>query len=257
MPDDSGDDSLDLFRLSLGLPIGLVSPFGGPHNPENRLRLAWQGWLFCNGLPLRSNDYPDLFRIIGTAYGAGYDPQSGTHIGDFNLPDFRGRFLRGLDDEVSQRDPDAHERVAMNPGGNSGRSVGSVQNYSTAYPRNGWTTQDAGSHSHTMANSGEHDHDMREAGEHRHQSGRDSGQPQGGEIALAGIRDRSTRHTNANVTSTNGEHRHDILPAGTHGHTIHSGGLHSHRVVGGDDESRPINAAVEWIIFVGRQSDLR
>ena len=39
---------------------------------------------------------------------------------------------------------------------------------------------------------------------------------------------------------------------GSHAHTIHSSGSHNHVVSGGDSETRPINAAVEWIIFVGR-----
>lgn len=48
------------------------------------------GWLECNGASLLRTDYPDLFAIIGTTYGT----VDGTH---FNIPDYRGEFLRGLD----------------------------------------------------------------------------------------------------------------------------------------------------------------
>lgn len=41
-------------------------------------------WLACDGASLLRSDYPDLFAVIGTIYGAA----DGTH---FNLPDMRGR----------------------------------------------------------------------------------------------------------------------------------------------------------------------
>lgn len=46
---------------------------------------------------------------------------------NFNLPDYRGRFLRGLDGTAGN-DPDKLTRTAMNFGGNTGNNVGSVQN---------------------------------------------------------------------------------------------------------------------------------
>jgi microcystin-dependent protein len=60
-----------------------------------------------------------LFAVIGTAYGAA----DGTH---FNVPDLRGRFLRGVDGGAGN-DPDTLTRTASNTGGNTGDNVGSLQ----------------------------------------------------------------------------------------------------------------------------------
>jgi microcystin-dependent protein len=49
------------------------------------------GWLECDGEDVDRALYPDLFAVIGTTYGRG----DGTTT--FNLPDFRGRFIRGAD----------------------------------------------------------------------------------------------------------------------------------------------------------------
>lgn len=63
------------------------------------------GWLECNGVSLLRASYPTLFAAIGTLYGAA----DGSH---FSLPDYRGCFLRGLDD---------------GRGVDSGRTLGSYQ----------------------------------------------------------------------------------------------------------------------------------
>lgn len=47
------------------------------------------GWLFCNGAAVSRAQYARLFAAIGTTFGAG----NGTTT--FNLPDLRGRFIRG------------------------------------------------------------------------------------------------------------------------------------------------------------------
>jgi microcystin-dependent protein len=49
------------------------------------------GYLFCDGTAVSRSTYSALFTAIGTTYGTG----NGTTT--FNLPDFRGVFLRGLD----------------------------------------------------------------------------------------------------------------------------------------------------------------
>lgn len=64
------------------------------------------GWLYCDGSPVSRSTYADLFAAIGTTYGVGDGSTT------FNLPDFRGVFLRGLDD---------------GKGYDSGRTMGSYQ----------------------------------------------------------------------------------------------------------------------------------
>jgi len=91
--------------------VGFIKPFGGITPPD--------GFFECNGASLLRTSYADLFAEIGFAWGA----VDGTH---FNLPDLRGRFLRGWDHGAS-RDPDKATRTACNLGGNTGDNVGSVQ----------------------------------------------------------------------------------------------------------------------------------
>lgn len=97
--------------VSPGESAGFIKPFGGTTPPS--------GFLECNGASLLRASYEDLFAAIGFAWGAA----DGTH---FNLPDLRGRFLRGWDHAIG-RDPDKASRTACNAGGNTGDNVGSVQ----------------------------------------------------------------------------------------------------------------------------------
>lgn len=47
-------------------------------------------WLLCNGQEVSRETYSDLYAIIGTNFG------SGDGVTTFNVPDYRGKFLRGL-----------------------------------------------------------------------------------------------------------------------------------------------------------------
>lgn len=91
-------------------PAGTVAAFAGSAAPE--------GWLLCDGSSVSSADYPALFAAIGTSWGGDGSPS-------FNLPDLRGRFLRGLD-VTGTVDPDAAQRKDKN-GTVVGAVVGSLQ----------------------------------------------------------------------------------------------------------------------------------
>jgi microcystin-dependent protein len=94
------------------MPVGTILPYGGTTAPT--------GWLLCNGTAYsRTGTYADLFTAIGTAFGA---PDSN----NFNVPDLRGQFLRGVNN-ASGVDPDAASRTALKTGGNTGDNVGSKQ----------------------------------------------------------------------------------------------------------------------------------
>ncbi|MBU2249055.1 MAG: phage tail protein [Gammaproteobacteria bacterium] len=77
------------------------------------------GWLECNGASLLRASYAELFTSIGTNFGTA----DGTH---FNIPDLRGKFLRGWD-HAAGNDPDAAGRTAQATGGQTGDHVGTVQ----------------------------------------------------------------------------------------------------------------------------------
>lgn len=49
-----------------------------------------KNWVLCDGQAISRSDYPILFDLIGTHFGAGDGSTT------FNVPDYRGKFLRGL-----------------------------------------------------------------------------------------------------------------------------------------------------------------
>lgn len=95
-----------------GMPAGIILPFAGATSPT--------GFLICDGTAVSRTTYSILFNAIGTGWGQGDGSST------FNLPDLRGRFLRGVDGSAGN-DPDKTTRIASNPGGNTGNSVGSLQ----------------------------------------------------------------------------------------------------------------------------------
>jgi len=95
------------------VPPGVIFPFAGA------LAQIPTGYLACNGSSVLRADYPALFAAIGTAWGTA----DGTH---FNLPDGRGKFLRGVDHAVGN-DPDRATRTAQAAGGATGDAVASIQ----------------------------------------------------------------------------------------------------------------------------------
>ena len=94
------------------VPSGVVVAYAGSAAPA--------GWLLCDGSQISRATYNSLFAAIGTAHGTGDGATT------FHLPDYRGRFLRGVDGAAG-RDPNDSTRTAMNTGGNTGDNVGSVQ----------------------------------------------------------------------------------------------------------------------------------
>ncbi|KYG60487.1 hypothetical protein AZI85_13580 [Bdellovibrio bacteriovorus] len=113
------------------LPPGIILPYGGESEPP--------GFYFADGraLPIAGNEA--LYDAIKEAFGNGTRNADGTlssyAAGDaFNLPDLRGRFLRGVNGSATElpsltapRDPAINDRVASNVGGFEDNRVGSVQ----------------------------------------------------------------------------------------------------------------------------------
>ena len=109
--------------------IGSIQPFAGDVVPDNYMK--------CDGTIISRNEYPELFEIIGTAWGHGDGSTT------FHLPDLRGRMMRGVD-EGAGNDPEARDRIPTNSGGNTGDKVGSLQG--SEYKSHGHGT---GNHRHT------------------------------------------------------------------------------------------------------------
>lgn len=70
------------------MPAGCVTAFAGSGTVP-------AGWFVCDGHEVSRVEYPALFAAIGVTYGSGDGSTT------FNLPDFRGRFLRGYLGELS------------------------------------------------------------------------------------------------------------------------------------------------------------
>lgn len=97
------------------------------------------GYLICDGRSLSQEEFKALFQSIGTSFG---DGSTGTVFGTpgglrFNLPDLRGRFLRGVDGTAGN-DPDKAGRTAMAAGGATANNIGSVQNDNFKSHRHGY-----------------------------------------------------------------------------------------------------------------------
>lgn len=181
------------------VPVGSVIPYAGDAI-ANGSPLQAQGWLACDGSAISRADFATLFSIVGILHGAGDGSTT------FNLPDYRGRFLRGTDHGTG-RDPDIALRIASNSGGAIGDNTGSVQPWASGKPVNtAFTTDTQGAHNHTISNV---------------PTGNSSYKIAGSYLA------RWT--TDSATTSTDGAHQHTI-------------------VSGGDNESRPINAYVDYLI---------
>jgi microcystin-dependent protein len=126
---DFGDIVSTEPRESFYLPSGVIMPYGGTSNTPP------DGWVFCNGANYGTATYPNLYAVIGTAYGG-----SGSN---FSVPDLRRRMVLGFGTTAS------------------GTAVG-VTGGSFDHTHSGPShTHNMGNHTHSMQN---HSHGM----EHTH-----------------------------------------------------------------------------------------
>lgn len=114
--DSSGNQTASVAAFQSLVPPGVILPFGGTSTPA--------GFLFCDGTAVSRTTYSSLFAAIGIAYGNGDGSTT------FNVPDFRGTFMRGTDNGRGI-DPDASSRPESGAGGNAGDNVGSFEFFAT------------------------------------------------------------------------------------------------------------------------------
>jgi microcystin-dependent protein len=101
------------------LPVGSVTAFAGQVGAAAAgatTPIEAHGWMLCDGRSLPIAQYPELFAALGHLYG-GSDAT-------FRIPDYRGYFLRGVDDGRGM-DPDASARRQAPQG--EPRGIGSTQ----------------------------------------------------------------------------------------------------------------------------------
>lgn len=205
------------------LPTGIVSPFAGPSSDVP------SGWLYCNGAAVSRSTYAALFAVLGVTHGQGDGSTT------FNLPDYRGRFLRGVDGGTG-RDADAAGRTAMGTGGNTGDNVGSVQGHAfqTHTHTQNAHTHTQNSHNHNLVarryteNATVNHNQLSVTSEVASASTYSSGSVQYSSSAIG-----AQTATNQNTTAVN----QNAAATGTHAQAT-------------ANETRPVNANVNWIIKV-------
>jgi microcystin-dependent protein len=225
------------------MPSGVILPYGGATAPT--------GWLLCDGSTKSRTDYADLFAAIGTAHGSGDGSTT------FHLPDLRGRFLRGVSG-ASTNDPDRTTRTAANTGGNTGNLVGSVQTTATKTPTTNFTVAAqsvtvTGNKNQMNGGTGGQsaDHGHNQTGHAHNLTVPDGGASVnfGTGYTVGGPVERVSSAQVANILGVTANHTHSwdfgaatFTAAGTPAATTVNGG--------GDAESRPLNANVNYIIKV-------
>ena len=151
---------------------------------------APEGSLICDGRLLSRTTYADLFAKLGTVYGAGDGSTT------FQLPDYRGEFLRGWD---GGRGVDA------------GRVRGSFQtDQNKTHTHSGTTSSDSHSHtfSATTGSGGDHTHTIPKTG---------------GTASVATVVALGQPGSNSITSSSSGAHTHTVsgtTATDAHTHTI-------------------------------------
>ncbi|MHA7841867.1 MAG: phage tail protein [Winogradskyella sp.] len=198
------------------------------------------GYLVCDGSAVSRTTYAELFAVLGTTYGSGDGSTT------FNLPDYRGKFLRGYDDGAGN-DPDAATRQDRGDG-TTGDAVGTTQDAEMASHLHEINTPSStsgfsGNHSHSVnsfgvatSNAGGHQHIINPTTTTTSTSGNHSHQVRG----VEGNIDYSTFSSPDFVVDDFGTSGPDVInttTTGNHFHTVNipalntnSTGIHSHTI---------------------------
>ena len=175
-----------------GVPIGTVITWVSSTHPGTT------EWLECNGSAIpRTGGYADLYGILSTTYGSGDGSTT------FNLPDFRGAYLRGMpaSGEVFQQTPYGSDTITL-------------------------TTSNLPVHNHgsgtlAAASNGYHDHSGSAIsnGSHQHNVPFNVDLSQSGGLGSGSVTSAGQSQV---LTVSAGSHSHTISidPAGTHQHSV-------------------------------------
>ncbi|CAF4684730.1 unnamed protein product, partial [Rotaria magnacalcarata] len=181
---------------------GEIRLFAGGSSPPFK-------WLICNGALLARSDYPRLFHVIGTLYGTGDEGEM-----YFRLPDLRGRFPLGVDENETYVSQATQLGMA---GGKASHQLLKEELPAHSHGKGTFSTGLDGSHSHSIYDPG-HDHGGTTYG---------SGQFT---ISKRAILTEWKDVSEDNILGQ-GSHTHGIRSDAT-GITINSNGLHTHHIYG-------------------------
>lgn len=238
------------------------------------------GYLECDGSAVSRTTYAGLFTVIGTTYGNGDGSTT------FNLPDYRGEFLRGFDNGANN-DPDVASRTDRGDG-TTGNNIGTKQSFSNVShlhqvdPPSTVSTA-TGAHIHTIPSasvstnpSGAHTHTGSISGTTSPSNSSVQVPFKNVDVENPGVFDpditiRELRTGSGYITANGSPHSHtvngtvNIHYANSHTHTVNIPtssssvvGDHQHATnissfdsaVHGGNESRPTNVSVIWCIKI-------
>lgn len=213
-------------EINQNTPIGVIHTYAGATAPN--------GYLLCQGQAVSRTTYANLFRIIGTTYGAG----DGTTT--FTLPNLKSRVPVGYDSS------DANFNALGKKGGASSHTLSANEMPSHTHTQNAHAhtgtgaSVSAGAHAHTASSNstGAHTHAVSgtaaSAGTHSHLF--KYGYGTGPSFVYAAAADNKTTDGTTQVIDSAGAHTHTVsgsaASAGNHAHTITiaSNGAHTHGI---------------------------
>lgn len=137
--------SKDLGTTGISMPSGVVISFAGTTAPS--------GWLLCFGQQVAIADYPELYGVLGTTYGALTNGSGGTGSTHFVLPDMRGRAVAGKDDMGGS----AASRLTAGGAGITGTTLGASGGVESVTLTSAQSGVPAHSHANTLSDPG-HNH---------------------------------------------------------------------------------------------------
>lgn len=110
------------------VPVGSVVAFAGNiveggKSEEHKTSVKELGWLVCDGRTLKTQEYPELYAALGNLYGSKISTDN--KPSEFNIPDLRGMFLRGISGESD----DAGKENRTKAEGGEETGVGSTQDF--------------------------------------------------------------------------------------------------------------------------------
>lgn len=180
------------------VPAGTILPFGGNTAPK--------GWLLCDGSAVSRSKYAALYAAIGVNWGT-------TDSNHFNIPDLRGKFIRGA--HTGTREVGTHQEQATAKNGLS----------NTASNVSGGTTN-SGNHAHSLWNG--------------HGQAMCSDYAGGGSNPYTYLVENANGYysTNPCIAATAGEHNHSVSATA------------EAQAISGDSETRPANYGVHYIIKI-------
>lgn len=79
---------VNIMNNQYAMPIGTIIPFGSNNIPA--------GYLICDGSEVLKTDYPELYGIIGNAFG------TVTGSTKFKIPDLRNKFIQGANSNTGE-----------------------------------------------------------------------------------------------------------------------------------------------------------